>query len=207
MGHKTQSGEAMGHGMNTSRSEPRSGGLSDDEKSKKRRWAVIPAGMFASSLLVTLAGGKPVNGEPVGPVPTKQGRPMTAREQAASIPRYARQLLDHENVQSAARNAAEATAAAYRRARGRDVRQTVKDKRFRRRLRDAAQALDRAWIAITEPPRKPRHRARSAIVVLGAAGIGAAIFNRQLRTWLLDAVADSQAKATSPAGTEGMGPR
>lgn len=128
---------------------------------------------------------------------------MTAIEQAAAIAPYARQLLDDKNVQSAAKQAAEATSDVYRRARGKDVAEAVKDKKLRRRLEEAAQSLGELWIAITEPPPKPKHRLRATVLLLLTAGMTAVLFNRQLRVRLLETVSGKQSESTGASSSEG----
>ncbi len=110
------------------------------------------------------------------------------KERAAAVAPYARQLLDDENVRSVARQAARATGAAYRRARGQDVGDAVKDKQLRRRVAEATQSVGRLWIAGTEPPPKPKRRLRSAVVLILAAAAVAALLNEQVRVRLLAAL-------------------
>lgn len=129
---------------------------------------------------------------------------MTVREQAAALGPYARQLLDDKNVQSAARQAAKATGDVYRRARGKDVAEAVQDKKLRRRVADATQSLGDLWLAITEPPPKPKHRLRSALLVLPTAGVAAVLLNRQLRVWLLETVGARQSEPEGPSSSDGV---
>ncbi len=119
------------------------------------------------------------------------------RERAAAIAPYARALLDDENVTSAAQQAARATAAAYRRARGQDVGDAVKDKQLRRRVAEATQSIGRLWIAGTEPPPKPKRRILSAVALILAAAAMAALLNDQVRVRLLAALSG---KPSTPAG-------
>jgi hypothetical protein len=128
---------------------------------------------------------------------------MTAREQAAVLAPYARQLLDDKNVQSAARQAAQATGDIYRRARGKDVAEVVQDKKLRRRVADATESVGELWLAITEPPRKPTHRLRSAFLVLLTAGVAAVLFNRQLRGRLLETVGGKKSEPEGPSSGGG----
>ncbi len=114
------------------------------------------------------------------------------RQQAASIAPYARQLLDDDDVRSAARQAAQATGAAYRRARGQDVSDAVKDETLRRRIGQATQSMGKLWIASTEPPPKPKRRIGSAVVLVLTAAVVAALLNEQVRVRLLAAVNGKQ---------------
>ena len=59
---------------------------------------------------------------------------MAVSDRMAAIGPYAQQLLDNNEVRATARQAADATRAAYQRARGQDARKAVKDRKLRRRV-------------------------------------------------------------------------
>jgi hypothetical protein len=108
---------------------------------------------------------------------------MTLSDRAAAAAPYARQLLDNRDVQASARQAAQATRAAYQRARGKDTAQIVKDKKFRQRVSEAAGALGRLWGATSEPPPKPKRRwPRLLIAILIGVAATVASTNESVRT-------------------------
>ena len=66
---------------------------------------------------------------------------MALSDRAAAIGPYAQQLLDNDDVQDAARQAADATRAAYQRARGQNARKAVQDRKLRHRVTAAVAAM------------------------------------------------------------------
>lgn len=67
---------------------------------------------------------------------------MAVSDRAAAIVPYAQQLLENNDVRDPARQAADATRAAYQRARGRDAREAVQDRKLRRRVTAAVAAME-----------------------------------------------------------------
>ena len=66
---------------------------------------------------------------------------MAVSDRAAAIGPYAQQLLDNNDVRATARQAADATRAAYQRARGQNARKAVQDRKLRRRVTAAVAAV------------------------------------------------------------------
>jgi hypothetical protein len=112
---------------------------------------------------------------------------MALSDRAVVLTPYVRQLLCDQDAQDAARRAVGATRRAYRRARSKDSRQALADKKLRRQLQEAVQASSDLWSAISEPPprRKPRLRRRLAVLALGGAGVFLAV-NSQARGRVLE---------------------
>jgi hypothetical protein len=121
---------------------------------------------------------------------------MALSDRAVALTPYLRQLLYDEEAQDAARRTVGATRGAYGRARGKNSRQALRDKKLRRQLQDALQAAWDLWCAISEPAprRKPRRRRRLAILALCGAGVFVAV-NAQARERVLDLV---DAKRANP---------
>ena len=96
---------------------------------------------------------------------------MTVSERLSAVAPYARQLLDDEEVREAARRALDASRESYQRARGKNAREAVTDKKLRRRLRAVLGASAEFWAAMTAPrPRRKRRfwRTLTIVSVLGA---------------------------------------
>ncbi len=98
---------------------------------------------------------------------------MALSDRAAAVGPYAQQLLTNQDVQAKARQAADSTRAAYRRARGQDVREAVQDRKLRRRVTAAVAATGKLFGAVSEsaPEQKspwPRRMALLAAVATGA---------------------------------------
>ena len=97
---------------------------------------------------------------------------MAVIDRAAAVGTYARQLLDNQDVQISARQAVDATRAAYQRARGQDPRDAVQDRKLRRRVIDALAAAGTFLGAVSETPPEPKSpwpRRIAVLAVLGAA--------------------------------------
>ncbi len=89
---------------------------------------------------------------------------------------YARQLLDDEDVQDAARRAIDATRDSYRRIRGRSPKDAIADEKLRRRSRQAAVAVWEVWSGLSAPPSRRRSRRRAlTLVVISGAGVFLAV--------------------------------
>lgn len=98
---------------------------------------------------------------------------MAVSDRMAAIGPYAQQLLDNNDVRATARQAADATRAAYQRARGQNARKAVKDRKLRRRVTAAVAAVGEFLGAVSEssPEQKspwPRRIALFAAVAAGA---------------------------------------
>ena len=108
---------------------------------------------------------------------------MAVSDRLAAIGPYAQQLLDNNEVRATARQAADATRAAYQRARGQDARKAVKDRKLRRRVTAAVAAVGEFLGAVSEssPKQKSPWPRRIALLAAVAAG-GWLISNEALRT-------------------------
>ena len=98
---------------------------------------------------------------------------MTLSDRAAAAAPYVQQLLYNQEVEETLRRAAGATQDAYGRAGGKSARQALGDKKLRRRLQQAVQAVGELWAEIGEPPpmRKPRWGRRLVVLALAGAGV------------------------------------
>jgi hypothetical protein len=97
---------------------------------------------------------------------------MAVSERAVAVGTYAQQRLDNQDVLASAREAADATRAAYQRARGQDPRKAVQDRKLRRRVTDAVRAAGEFLGAVSETPPKPKSpwpRRIALLAILGAA--------------------------------------
>jgi hypothetical protein len=97
---------------------------------------------------------------------------MAVSDRAAAVGGYAQQLLDNQDVQATARQAADATKAAYQRARGQDPRDAVQDRKLRRRVATAVAAAGEFLGAVskTEPkPKSPWPRRIAVVTIIAAA--------------------------------------
>lgn len=105
---------------------------------------------------------------------------MGLTDRAAALGPYAQQLLENQDVQAKARRAADATQAAYRRARGQDARAAVKDRKLRRRVTAAVAAVGELFGAVSDsaPERKSR-RPWLALAVLTVVITGAWLVSNQ----------------------------
>ncbi len=83
---------------------------------------------------------------------------MALSDRAAALGPYAQQLLDNQDVQAKARQAANATRAVYQRSRGQDAREAVKDRKLRRRITGMVAAVGELFGVVSEaaPKRKSR---------------------------------------------------
>jgi hypothetical protein len=97
---------------------------------------------------------------------------MTVSDRAAAAGTYAQQLLDNQDVQATAREAADAARAAYQRARGQDPRKAVQDRKLRRRVTNAVTAAGEFLGAVSETPPKPRSRWPRRLALLAIIGAG-----------------------------------
>jgi hypothetical protein len=101
----------------------------------------------------------------------------------AAIGPYAQQLLDNNEVRATARQAADATRAAYQRARGQDARKAVKDRKLRRRVTAAVTAVGEFLGAVSESSPKQKSPWPRRIALLAAVAAGAwLISNEAVRT-------------------------
>lgn len=108
---------------------------------------------------------------------------MAVSDRAASIAPYAQQLLENNDVRDTARQAADATRAAYQGARGRDAREAVQDRKLRRRVTAAVAAVGEFLGAVTTVPPKQKSRWPRRIALLAVAGAGAGLIsNTAVRT-------------------------
>jgi hypothetical protein len=97
---------------------------------------------------------------------------MALSDRAAAVATYAQQLLDNQDVQASARQAADATRAAYQRARGQDPRKAVQDRKLRRRVTAAVAAMGKFVGAVSETPAKPKSPWPRRIALLAIIGAG-----------------------------------
>ncbi len=105
---------------------------------------------------------------------------MALNDRAAAIAPYAEQLLHDSDVQASARDAAQATWAAYQRARGKDAQAVMHDRKFRRQVNKAAGAISGLWGEVQEPPPRRRWGPRVLLIAL-LAGLLFAIVNETVR--------------------------
>jgi hypothetical protein len=132
---------------------------------------------------------------------------MAVSDRAAAIGGYAQQLLDNEDVQDTARQAVDASRAAYRRARGQDPRDAVQDKKLRRRVSAAVTAVGEFLGAVSETPAKPKSRWPRRLMVLALIGAVAWLMNNEQARARIRGLAgqvgsddDTEAVATTEAG-------
>ncbi len=108
---------------------------------------------------------------------------MAVSARAAAIGAYAQQLLENNDVRDTARQAADATRAAYQRARGQDARKAVQDRKLRRRVTAAVAAVGEFLGAVSQAPPKQKSRWPRRIALLAVIGAGAwLISNAAVRT-------------------------
>jgi hypothetical protein len=104
---------------------------------------------------------------------------MAVSDRAAAVGTYAQQLLDNRDVQVSARQAVDATRAAYQRARGQDPRKAVQDRKLRRRVTSAVTAAGEFLGAVSETPPKPKSPWPRRIALLAIIGVGAWLISNQ----------------------------
>ena len=104
---------------------------------------------------------------------------MAVSDRAAAVGTYAQQLLDNQDVQASARQAADATRAAYQRARGQDPRKAVQDRKLRRRVTTAVAAAGEFLGAVSETPAEPKSPWPRRFAVLAVLGAGVWMFRNQ----------------------------
>lgn len=108
---------------------------------------------------------------------------MAVSDRMAAIGPYAQQLLDNNDVRATARQAADATRAAYQRARGQDARKAVKDRKLRRRVTAAVAAVGEFLGAMSESSPEQKSPWPRRIALLAAVAAGAwLISNEGVRT-------------------------
>lgn len=99
---------------------------------------------------------------------------MVLSDRASTIVPYAQQLLDNDDVRDAARQAADATRAAYQRARGQNARKAVQDRKLRHRVTAAVTAVGEFAGAVSKAP-PPKQKSpwprRLAVLAVIAAGV------------------------------------
>lgn len=124
---------------------------------------------------------------------------MTVSERLSAVAPYARQLLDDEEVREAAQRALDASRESYQRARGKNARQAVSDKKLRRRLHAVFGASAKFWAAMTapQPRRKRRFWRRLTILTVLGAGVFFAV-NGDARTAVVNFVRN--ATNSNPGG-------
>ena len=98
---------------------------------------------------------------------------MAVSDRAAAIGAYAQQLLENNDVRETARHAADATRAAYQRARGQDARKAVQDRKLRRRVTTAVAAVGEFAGAVSQAPPTQKSRWPRRIALLAVIGAGA----------------------------------
>ena len=104
---------------------------------------------------------------------------MAVSDRAAAVGTYAQQLLDNQDVQATARQAADAARAAYQRARGQDPRKAVQDRKLRRRVTDAITAAGEFLGAVSETPPKPKSPWPRRLALLVITGAGAWLISNE----------------------------
>jgi hypothetical protein len=104
---------------------------------------------------------------------------MAVSDRAAAVGTYAQQLLNNQDVQTSARQAADNARAAYQRARGQDPRKAVQDRKLRRRVTNAVTAVGEFLGAVGETPPKPKSPWPRRIALLAIIAAGAALISNQ----------------------------
>ena len=104
---------------------------------------------------------------------------MAVSDRAAVAGGYARQLLENQDVQATARQAADATKAAYQRARGQDPRKAVQDRKLRRRVTTAVAAMGEFLGAISRTEPEPKSPWPRRIVLLALIGTTAWLISNE----------------------------
>ncbi len=104
---------------------------------------------------------------------------MALNDRAAAMKPYAQQLLDNQDVQAKARQAADAVRAAYQRARGQDAREAVQDRNLRRRVTGAVAAVGELFGAVSESSPQQRSPWPRRILVLTGVAAGAWVISNQ----------------------------
>ncbi len=126
-----------------------------------------------------------------------------AKSVSAAKP-YLTQLLSNQDVQENAGRAVRAAQDAYARARGKDAVEVASDKKFQRRLREAAGAARQALSAASEPPPKPKRRRGRKLVGVALAGAGIFLaLNADARAKLLGLVGQNASPADLPVAVDG----
>jgi hypothetical protein len=104
---------------------------------------------------------------------------MAVSNRAAAVGTYAQQLLDNQDVQTSARQAVDATRAAYQRARGQEPREAVQDRKLRRRVTNAVTSVGELLGAVSETPPKPKSPWPRRIGLLAIVGAVAWLVSKQ----------------------------
>jgi hypothetical protein len=120
---------------------------------------------------------------------------MAVSDRVAAAGGYAQQLLDNQDVQTAARQAADATKAAYQRARGQDPREAVQDRKLRRRVTSAVAATGELLGAVSKTEPKPKSRWPRRIALLALIALVAwALNNESVRARIQGLLGQSRAE-------------
>jgi hypothetical protein len=98
---------------------------------------------------------------------------MAVKDRTVALAPYVQQLLYNSDVQASARQAAQATGAAYRRARGKHAEEIIQDKKLRRQVNKAASAISGIWKDVEESRPTQKSRWRWPAITLGLAVGGA----------------------------------
>jgi hypothetical protein len=123
---------------------------------------------------------------------------MAVSDRVAAIGPYAQQLLDNNEVRAAAREAADATRAAYQRARGQDARKAVKDRKLRRRVTAAVAAVDEFVGAVSESSPKQKSPWPRRIALLAAVAAGAWLISNETVRARIQELLGRQRSANEP---------
>jgi hypothetical protein len=132
--------------------------------------------------------------------------PFNAAELAAvaKAKPYVQRVIEDESLRANVRTAIDSGKSAYGRlADGKAPQKALlEDKKLQGDLRDAAEALRDATVALTEPPKKKRKRrglGRKLLIVLVAGGVALAV-SEKLRSKVLDALfgAEEEFEYTPP---------
>jgi hypothetical protein len=124
---------------------------------------------------------------------------MAVKDRTAAVVPYVQQLLSNRDVQASARQAAQATRAAYRRAREKDAQKIIQDKKFRRQVNKAAAAISGLWKEVEESTPKQTSRWRWPAIALGLA-LGAVLLITigPGKAWLSKLFGGNEPDETSP---------
>jgi hypothetical protein len=123
---------------------------------------------------------------------------MAVSDRVAAMGPYAQQLLDNNEVRATARQAADATRAAYQRARGQDARKAVKDRKLRRRVTAAVAAVGEFVGAVSESSPKQKSPWPRRIALLAAVAAGAWLIGNETGRARIQELLDRQRSGNEP---------
>jgi hypothetical protein len=125
---------------------------------------------------------------------------MALKDRMAAVAPRAQQLLNDKDVRTAARRAADATRATYRRASGQNAREAIQDRKLRRQAGAAAAAVGGLLSAVSASSAKRRSRWPRRIAWLGVAAGGVLLIaNEDVRSRLAELLGGRNSDDTNPS--------